>query len=471
MTVSLSVDTSLLVDTQGADAADVYTPINELKVHQENVLNGIQAVEYLTFGSAEAVTIAADIISVTHTHVVVDTEGAAPTDDLKTINTGANGRYLCLRIASAARTVVLKHGTGNIVLASGNDYPITSVNTFVALLHNGTNWIAVPVESNQYLNLGLDSTLTIVGGAVAKTRARHLIANEAAAAADDLDTISGGVEGDVLVLQPSSAGQVVRVRHNVGNIYLALEQHRYLNDVRKSLALQYEGTKWSELVMNSPHDQLPGLGAAKFVREVAAAATFEVIGMTAGTSTGAGALTNANDDVDTYVSQAIAAVAGTFGGRRSTTFNLTRRGHSPVFEAIFKSDATNTNIRYWIGIFQAAPTNVDVLASATAALAFRYSTVAADTGWMAIANDGATQSTAVLVAAIAADTRYKVRIRMDQSVGAAFFSVNGGPEVQVSANLPGVSVDLGLVVTAITTTATAKAMRISSYGAVFARAA
>lgn len=47
MTITLAVDVSGLVDGQIADAADPKTPINELKVHLENTLNGVQRFEML----------------------------------------------------------------------------------------------------------------------------------------------------------------------------------------------------------------------------------------------------------------------------------------------------------------------------------------------------------------------------------------------------------------------------------------
>ena len=47
----------------------------------------------------------------------VDTQAGAASDDLDTINGGNIGSFLVLRPENAARTVVLKDGTGNLVLA------------------------------------------------------------------------------------------------------------------------------------------------------------------------------------------------------------------------------------------------------------------------------------------------------------------------------------------------------------------
>jgi hypothetical protein len=49
MTQTISVDTSALVDGQGADAADVTTPLGDLETALENLLNGLQAAEQVLF--------------------------------------------------------------------------------------------------------------------------------------------------------------------------------------------------------------------------------------------------------------------------------------------------------------------------------------------------------------------------------------------------------------------------------------
>jgi hypothetical protein len=55
-------------------------------------------------------------------NIVVDTEAAAASDDLDTINGGRDGMYLELRAANSARTIVIKNGTGNI--ACGADFSL-----------------------------------------------------------------------------------------------------------------------------------------------------------------------------------------------------------------------------------------------------------------------------------------------------------------------------------------------------------
>ncbi len=111
MTISLAVDTSGLVDGQIADAADPKTPINELTVHLENTLNGIQAFEKIIFtGTAPPILLNNDsVIQVKSDAAAIEsifnTGGSSPdetitiggdgnTDDFHSLNISVNGRSM-----------------------------------------------------------------------------------------------------------------------------------------------------------------------------------------------------------------------------------------------------------------------------------------------------------------------------------------------------------------------------------------
>jgi hypothetical protein len=70
----------------------------------------------LLSGTSTALTISAGVITLTNnsSSYTLDTEGAASSDDLDTINGGQDGQVIFLRSANNARNVVLKHATGNI---------------------------------------------------------------------------------------------------------------------------------------------------------------------------------------------------------------------------------------------------------------------------------------------------------------------------------------------------------------------
>lgn len=133
------------------------------------------------------------------------------------------------------------------------------------------------------------------------------------------------------------------------------------------------------------------------------------------------------------------------------------------FDIIFiiRTGALITNTRLWIGIAGSAATSSDTYGgggSPVRAVAFRYSTVAGDGGWVGVNNDGTTQSNTATVAAIALSTRYKLRIRSTGS--AANFSINGSAEISLGTNFPTGATRVGLAETVYTTTNSAKVIQL-----------
>jgi hypothetical protein len=87
------------------------------------------------------------------------------------------------------------------------------------------------------------SQLTIDGaGAVTRTQVYHAIETNAGGATDNLDTINGGSEGDMLIIRPYHDGHTVVVKHNVGNIWLLGAADLSLDDIGDHLAFIYDGT-------------------------------------------------------------------------------------------------------------------------------------------------------------------------------------------------------------------------------------
>lgn len=90
-------------------------------------------------------TIATGAITVTQARHTIDTEADAATDDLDTINdiSPLEGKKIILQAEDATRTVVIKHGTGNIFLNGGNDITLDDTTKQLELIYNGTNWTDV----------------------------------------------------------------------------------------------------------------------------------------------------------------------------------------------------------------------------------------------------------------------------------------------------------------------------------------
>ena len=95
-------------------------------------------------------------------------------------------------------------------------------------------------------NIALEAAveLTIASGAVIKSRAHHTIDTEADAASDDLATISGGAEGEILLIRPASGARTVVLKHNTGNIWSPMFMDLSLVDADSYALLAYSGSKW-----------------------------------------------------------------------------------------------------------------------------------------------------------------------------------------------------------------------------------
>lgn len=62
------------------------------------------------------------------------------------------------------------------------------------------------------------------------------------AASDDLETISGGSEGQIVVLRCTSGTRVVTVKHLTDNTVCGSD--RVLNNVNDRITLEYNGSYW-----------------------------------------------------------------------------------------------------------------------------------------------------------------------------------------------------------------------------------
>ncbi len=121
----------------GADPAGTVT---DVKTRLSTVISGGG---YLQFQTQTNLTINSGAITVSRNIHTIDTEGSAASDDLDTINGGAAGWFLMLRAYSGARSVVIKHGTGNIYTSSGYEISLDDEFNLVMGYYDGSlnKWI------------------------------------------------------------------------------------------------------------------------------------------------------------------------------------------------------------------------------------------------------------------------------------------------------------------------------------------
>jgi|GEM_PF-3840148 len=93
--------------------------------------------------SAVELTIASGAVTKTCSHHTIDTESNAALDNLDTINGGAQGEVMLVRPADGARTVALKHATGNIWNPALTDILLDDAGDYCFLIYDGSNWCAI----------------------------------------------------------------------------------------------------------------------------------------------------------------------------------------------------------------------------------------------------------------------------------------------------------------------------------------
>lgn len=131
---------------------------NEVVVHQKPTLHSSGLKSEASFGGSELANrftlgthpgfpvqhvISGGVVTIPNAaqeFVILETEASAASDDLDTITTyEVEGRVLCFRTTNDARDVVVKHGTGNILLVGAADYTLGTRRSNLELRHNGTD--------------------------------------------------------------------------------------------------------------------------------------------------------------------------------------------------------------------------------------------------------------------------------------------------------------------------------------------
>lgn len=176
------------------------------------------------------------------------------------------------------------------------------------------------------------------------------------------------------------------------------------------------------------------------------------------TSAFAASAAEANDNSTCYTAYTCTNVTGSFAGIESTSMAEVRSDWSPIYCVVIKTDATITNVRFWVGFLSATLTNADDQTGAYAA--FRFSTVAGDAGWTPIVDTGSVNTAGTTIGTVTANTQYKMEIQIDFANTKTYFRVNSGAWTTISA-VPPSGTELGICAELVTTTATAKVLNFS----------
>jgi len=89
--------------------------------------------------------------------------------------------------------------------------------------------------------------VTIATGAVTVTKNVHYIDTEGDAASDDLNTISGGAEGQLLIFRVAANGRAIVFKHGTGNIFMGNGADITIADSSDVIMLAYYAGSWHVL--------------------------------------------------------------------------------------------------------------------------------------------------------------------------------------------------------------------------------
>jgi hypothetical protein len=133
-----SFSASLTLGTTSATVRPAWGGLTPLRLSQPGALDSL------------GVVIAAGVITVTGSLQRVDTEASASTDDLDTINGGYPYQRLILFALNAARTVVVKNNTGNILLDGATDKTLDNSVDMLELMYEpvADKWVQLSFSNN-----------------------------------------------------------------------------------------------------------------------------------------------------------------------------------------------------------------------------------------------------------------------------------------------------------------------------------
>ena len=122
---------------------------SETTIAENLSINGL--VKRIGFAYGGGSAIASGVLQTIKTNALfqyVDTESAASSDNLDTINGGYEGQIAIFLPGSGSRTVVFRHGTGNIYLNAGTNFSLDAADDRIMLYYQGAKWLEISRSSN-----------------------------------------------------------------------------------------------------------------------------------------------------------------------------------------------------------------------------------------------------------------------------------------------------------------------------------
>lgn len=240
-----------LLDTMARKMEAMARQISELQIRESGGL---------WTRAAQPLPISSDTVTVYSGALYMLEPETGTTDDLSTIDGYLAGKIIGLR-TTTGNTITLKHGVDNLLLPGGNDVDLDDTSTLYVLVYDDDQsaWIpftsqaeasipapSTPTEVAGRINLGTLEGVTLSGDAfsLVADKSFYSVTSETGTS-DDLVTINGGTDGDLIVLRPASGHTITALE--TGN--LDLDGSKTLDDVQDKLTLIYDSahTKWCQV--------------------------------------------------------------------------------------------------------------------------------------------------------------------------------------------------------------------------------
>lgn len=476
-----------------ADAATFNTPLGQLNTALLGLQDGSITLTQISLLADTTLTIASGVITVTQTRHLVDTQGSAATDNLDTINGFVEGDWLMLQCVSGSRVVVVKHNTGNIYTADKADISLDDPRKVLFLLYDGVKWSEVSAgDWALKLNIGTVEAVSIGSDTIRFNKTRLRIDTRGNRTADDLDTIIGGREGDVLVLNSTSSERVITVKHGAGNIKTRTGRDVVLDNPKRTITLIFDAIWWVEVttdglvakdVLDSTYEParsiifpqntlraidgetdayealvLPAPEARDFVRIMASTSNNYFMADGLELVNDWDTIVTANGDNGLFWRIKTAATTNDVAYVSSGDQDLIRGGWDPVFVAVVKLDGAITDRLIWVGLFDDYP-GYDSEPDTLNLIGFRFKTTFS-ANWMGICADGGSLAEVDTGVAVDGTTKYVLKFWVDSGSTTVYFSVNNSTPVSLNTSVPASSAELGLVASIATMVNTAKGLGV-----------
>lgn len=250
---AVTLDNNGITIQQGSGSVNAIKWDGSLGTSQFN----IYARELGTSANAFIDAVADSTGSVTDSSLLIsarDRVGSGPYISLTSINGGAktidldNGAVI-INVSQADTDTTIKsaNNANMLVVDAGLDAVgvAGAAESGYELKVTGELKVTERITSSGFLNIPSSGDLTINAGVITATGSAHRVDTQGGAATDDLDTINGGSDGDILILQTVSSARDVTVKDATGNLRLAGDF--VMTNVNDRLMLRLSGSNWVEL--------------------------------------------------------------------------------------------------------------------------------------------------------------------------------------------------------------------------------